>query len=515
MLHLGRLGGRQGHRSDEIAPLAAQQPIAAEAVLDRHPAARITAPADLGAKLRELRAAPRLVAVEEEVHRSEPLDGGIVPGAHQRRHLLARLDERSGGLDRARPKPARIFERRERRTEGVTPGRVGAVAEGDQTDAVFRQPTHLRTETRQPAAVRHHMREIAGLRDAQPITVAGCVQLHGAGGVARHHRGPRAPHLLHLAKRRAGYGTGLGGVARRPGAQQETDVAPEVLERGEHAAHRAEGAVRQLRLALPARILPAVALSEPRRRHRTRLERGRGHAERSQDLALHISRVGHTGDVRDHTPEDGVRVVRVLVGDAGRVGERDARTHQRGELLLRDAELLIAPRVVLGEPRRHGQEMPQRDGRRIGRQRSQAAQFGDIPLDGIIERELALVTQLQDRHRRERFGHAGDAEHRVTPHRLAALDIAQPDGADVGELAVDDDAPGGAGDVLARDELAHHPVHLGIGRGQLRTTVGILEGDRRRGVGCDTEESEGQRQHLAVHRLTVTHDGTPPKRRLG
>ena len=80
-----------------------------------------------------------------------------------------------------------------------------------------------------------------------------------------------------------------GGQASR----NDADVRPRSLQRRQHAAHRAEGAVRQRRLLLPALVLPAIAVREPVGRHRRRLERRRRHAERLQDVAAHVVAVRH------------------------------------------------------------------------------------------------------------------------------------------------------------------------------------------------------------------------------
>ena len=84
----------------------------------------------------------------------------------------------------------------------------------------------------------------------------------------------------------------------------------------------------------------------------------------------------------------------------------------------------------------------------------QRLQLRHVALGGIVEREPALVAQLEDRHRGEALRHRRDAEHRVRLDRRLGGDVAKAGRADVRELAVDDHAPGRAGDVLARDEVA-------------------------------------------------------------
>ena len=70
-----------------------------------------------------------------------------------------------------------------------------------------------------------------------------------------------------------------------------------------------------------------------------------------------------------------------------------------------------------------------------------AVSSGTYRLGRIVERQLALVAQLQDRHRGEALGHRRDAEHRVGVDRRLRRDVADPAAPGVRELAVDDDAP--------------------------------------------------------------------------
>ena len=92
------------------------------------------------------------------------------------------------------------------RVHRARPARVRPVAERDHADAVFRQPAHQRAEARQAAAVRHHRRKLAGLRDAQPVAVAAGVQLHAAAArtCARPSRRRAATPAASRAATRAG-----------------------------------------------------------------------------------------------------------------------------------------------------------------------------------------------------------------------------------------------------------------------------------------------------------------------
>ena len=191
--------------------------------------------------------------------------------------------------------------------------------------------------------------------------------------------------------------------------------------------------------------------------------------------------------------------------------------------MLRDAELLVPPRVVFRETGRVREQVSQRDARRIVGRVTQSTELRDIPLRRIIERQLALVAQLEDRHRGERLGHAGDAEHRIALHRSGALHIPQAGGAEVRQAAIDHDAPGSPRDVLSGDELAHDAIDLRVGGRELGGAGGIIECrpiGRRRGsssrcVDHRTEQSENERRGLWLHDATVPQASASPKHSMG
>ena len=202
-------------------------------------------------------------------------------------------------------------------------------------------------------------------------------------------------------------------------------------------------------------------MREPVGRHRRGLERRRHHAERPQDIRGHVVGVRHARHATDDAAEDHEAVVGVLVGDAGRVRKRNAAAQHLRELIVADRELLISPRVVFGKAFRMREQVANGDLRRVGCRIFQRCKFRHVLLRRIVERELAFVAQLEDRHRGEALGHRGDTEDGVGVRRRFRLEVAIPRRAGVHQLAVDDDAPRRTGDVVGGSEVLKEPVDVG------------------------------------------------------
>ena len=329
-----------------------------------------------------------------------------------------RLDEDRRRLHRAGLQPAGLRERLERGGDDAAPSCVSQVAERDDADAVLRQPAHHRPEPGQSAAVRNDVAEGAVLRDAESERISAGVELeHSRPGIARHQRVRRTPELLHFPERRTSNRSRFRRVARRPRVHVDGDVAAQVADRRQHAAHRAERSVRESRLLLPLLVLPAISVGQPRRRHRRRLERRRRHAERTENVRGHVVGVRHARDARHDPPQDRESVVRVFVREAGRVRERDAGAHHGRHPVVGVRQLPVAPRIVFGKSFRVRQQMTDRDARRVARRILQRLQLGHIALRGIVERQLAVVAQLQDRHCGEAVRHRCDAKDGVLVRR--------------------------------------------------------------------------------------------------
>ena len=272
------------------------------------------------------------------------------------------------------------------------------------------------------------------------------------------------------------------------------------------------------------------------------MQRRRRHAERTQDVLRDVLVVGLSGHARDDAAEYGKPVVRVLVGDAGRVRERNAAAKHPRQLVLGLGELLIAPWVVFGETLGVRQQMPDRDPRRVRRRVAEALELRNVSLGRIVERQLARIAKLENRHRREALGHRRDAKDRVGVDRRFGLDVAHAHRALVRELAIDDDAPRRAGRVDRRRVVRRgscrcprtpsptspdgHPEtggwHLarkgattmakcaGVGRWVAETAAGRLRRDR----GCDGNEDkdcEPLAHGRILQQVVSTHDDRDPQ----
>jgi hypothetical protein len=101
-----------------------------------------------------------------------------------------------------------------------------------------------------------------------------------------------------------------------------------------------------------------------------------------------------------------------------------------------------------------------------------------------------LISELQNGHRREALRHRGDAEHSVGSDRGLRRNVAESDRADVRRLTLDDDAPGGAGDVLLGREVGEETIDVSECGRELRA-IGLRR--RRRPTAAD--ESGGHHAH--------------------
>ena len=134
-----------------------------------------------------------LLSIEKEVDRRDAIGSGVVPLHDETGDGVARRDERGRRLRRrAAAAPPVRASASSAASNGARPARVGPVAERDDPDAVLRQPAHQRAEARQAAAVRDDRRELAGLRDPQPVAVAAGVQLDAAAASSTRDAGAGA-----------------------------------------------------------------------------------------------------------------------------------------------------------------------------------------------------------------------------------------------------------------------------------------------------------------------------------
>ena len=141
---------------------------------------------------------------------------------------------------------------------------------------------------------------------------------------------------------------------------------------------------------------------------------------------------------------------------------------------------MIAPGVVFGKPFRVCQQMADGDARRVGRRVAEVLELRDILLGGIVERQLARIAKLEDRHRREALGHRRDAKDRVRVDWRLRRDVAHTHRSLVRQLAVDDDAPRGAWCMDRRGVLRQDAIDVRERRRELRAALRVAERRRRR-----------------------------------
>jgi hypothetical protein len=82
---------------------------------------------------------------------------------------------------------------------------------------------------------------------------------------------------------------------------------------------------------------------------------------------------------------------------------------------------------------------------------------------GSFERQFPLVSQLQNGDRCEALRHRGDAEHGVGGDRGLRGNVPESRRAEVRRLPVDDDAPGGARDMLLGREVGEQTIDVSEG----------------------------------------------------
>ena len=183
----------------------------------------------------------------------------------------------------------------------------------------------------------------------------------------------------------------------------------------------------------------AVALSVNRRdalclRDRRRVIRV-GHPERLQDFCLHVSGIGLAGDDLDHPPEYEQRGVgifelaaRLEAQLAPRNGPHDLR------------KLLLQPRVIqrtadgpAGPARRRigdqtgsvRHQMPNREGVMKSVGVRLLAEFRQVLLDRIVEREFLRIDERHGRRHRDGFGNGRDPAERVGGERKLVFNVPQ------------------------------------------------------------------------------------------
>jgi hypothetical protein len=98
--------------------------------------------------------------------------------------------------------------------------------------------------------------------------------------------------------------------------------------------------------------------------------------------------------------------------------------------------------------------------RRIVRRVLPPAQLRHVGFDRCIERELALVPELQDGQRGERLGHRRDAEQCVAADGAPGVHVLHAARLHVHQPAILHDPPHHAGNVRVETVVLHRPVDL-------------------------------------------------------
>ena len=141
-------------------------------------------------------------------------------------------------------------------------------------------------------------------------------------------------------------------------------------------------------------------------------------------------------DAGDHDTEQEITGVAVFVFDAGRL--RSAASAGQAPALIRGSSSRRhrAPaahrdeRDVVAKSARVMHEMPERHALRA------RGEFGQVLHERIVERQLALLLQEQQRKSRELLRNRGEIERRMRVEWLTALDIGQSEGERMRQRAV-------------------------------------------------------------------------------
>jgi hypothetical protein len=258
-----------------------------------------------------------------------------------------------------------------------------------------------------------------------------------------HFPSAGAPHRMRAV------GLGLawrerGGEAGHP-AGEVPDTAEDPAHRGERPGrverHR-RPAVGRAPVAVCGACGPGTLLTG--RLELLGLEPGARHAERAEQAMADVGRVRRARDGGDDPAQDRVAEVGVLEPGTRRPVDGHAAGQETVEVFQRQALLAIPPRVVGGEARGHGEQVPDRHAGRVRRHGRPAAQLGDVFLGQVVELQQAVVAQLEDRGGGETLGHRGDPEDRLGVRRRPA-EVPLAETGRVHQLAVQHDPVGQPG----------------------------------------------------------------------
>src|SRR6185503_1165900 len=137
--------------------------------------------------------------VEKKIIRSDAIRERVIPFNDQLRNISLRRQQCGRRLDRARLQRARLEQLAQRLAENTSKTTIRPVAHRDQSNTVFRQPTHQRPVTRQPTTMSNRMLKPAILRNTEPITITTRAELKWTiNGAAKRATRLKTSNLLHL-----------------------------------------------------------------------------------------------------------------------------------------------------------------------------------------------------------------------------------------------------------------------------------------------------------------------------
>ncbi len=284
--------------------------------------------------------------------------------------------------------------------------RIAVVGVGQRDDAQLqrRDELHQRREARRSAR----------MPDPYPPVDAAHPHAESPGVLPVVEQPLRAMHLAQalLAQQRA------------PAPHVEREVAPHVLDRRGHAARRAHRAVihPRRRHVGAAGLRPRVAGSE-RRLVALRHRQAARHSQRLEDAALDVPRPRLAARRGDHLAEQRIADVGVLPFSARRIG----RVELVGKLL-REARLRPPrARQVALQARAVREQFADRDVEQA-LIASLDRSGGHMVADPVVEPQLAIFLQLQDRERGERLGNGSDAVERARSGRYLRAHVGVAEG---------------------------------------------------------------------------------------
>ena len=217
---------------------------------------------------------------------------------------------------------------------------------------------------------------------------------------------------------------------------------------------------------------------------------GVGHAERLEDVRPRVVPIIHPRNDLDDLPQQREPEIAVLVLDSCDVRERNTALDEPHQFSIRVGQLPVTPGIVLRKPGGVGEQVPDRDLRRVGRQVRQGARLRKVFRNRVVESEPALVAQLQDGHRRDALAHRGDAKQGLRRHRCRRHQLRETEATRIDQLPIQHDTVCEAGHVLPFRVLPELLVDRGRGGSDVLDPVGVGEyGCRLRLQGCGEEQT--------------------------